>query len=77
MKNINTIKINFKGGIIPPVDLYNILLAAGKSNLGYVRFGLRQQLLLDIEMEDLEFFTTELACWVSGMKLTTKNFQIS
>lgn len=60
MKNINTIKINFKGGIIPHVDLYNILLAAGKSGLIYVRFGLRQQLLLDIVMEELDYFTAEL-----------------
>jgi hypothetical protein len=60
MKNINTIKVNFKGGIIPHVDLYNILLAAGKSGLVYVRFGLRQQLLLDLEIGDLDNFTAEL-----------------
>ena len=33
MKNINTIKVNFKGGIISPAELYNILLAAAKSGL--------------------------------------------
>lgn len=60
MKNINTIKVNFKGGIIPHADLYNILLAAGKSGLRYVRFGLRQQLLLDIEIEELDNLTAEL-----------------
>ena len=51
MKNINTIKVNFKGGIISPNDLYNILLAVGKSGLLYVRFGLRQQLLFDVEID--------------------------
>ena len=60
MKNINTIKVNFKGGIIPPRDLYNILLAAGKSGMHYARFGLRQQLLLDVEIEELNNMTAEL-----------------
>ncbi len=60
MKNINTIKINFKGGIIPPADLYNILLAAEKSELLYVRFGLRQQLLFDVPIENLDNLTAEL-----------------
>ena len=60
MKNINTIKVNFKGGIISPGDLYNVLLAAGKSGLLYVRFGLRQQLLFDVAIEELKNITTEL-----------------
>lgn len=60
MKNINTIKVNFKGGIIPANDLYNILLAAAKSGLLYVRFGLRQQLLFDVEIEELDNLTGEL-----------------
>ena len=60
MKNINTIKVNFKGGIIPPADLYNILLAAEKSGLLYVRFGLRQQLLFDVSIEELDNLTAEL-----------------
>ena len=60
MKSINTIKVNFKGGIIPPGGLYNILLAAGKSGMNYVRFGLRQQLLFDVEIEELDNFRKEL-----------------
>ncbi|MES1218219.1 MAG: rubredoxin [Bacteroidota bacterium] len=60
MKNINTIKVNFKGGIIPHGDLYNILVAASKFHLHYVRFGLRQQLLFDVEIEDLDGLTAEL-----------------
>ena len=60
MKNINTIKVNFKGGIISPGELYNILVAAAKSGLLYVRFGLRQQLLLDVAIEELENITAEL-----------------
>ncbi|MEO8112575.1 MAG: rubredoxin [Ginsengibacter sp.] len=57
---MNTIKVNFKGGIIPHVDLYNILLAVGKSGLLFVRFGLRQQLLLDVELQQMDDVTTEL-----------------
>jgi len=60
MKNINTIKINFKGGIISPGDLYNILLAADRSGLLYVRFGLRQQLLIDVSIEAVKGLTAEL-----------------
>jgi len=60
MKNVNTIKINFKGGIISPGELYNILLAAEKSELRYVRFGLRQQLYMDVPLEEMQNLKTEL-----------------
>src|SRR5690349_9736437 len=60
MSNIPTIKVNFKGGIIPPEELYNILVAAGKSQLMDVRFGLRQQLLFDVGIEELDNLTAEL-----------------
>ena len=60
MKGVNTIKINFKGGIISPGDLYNILLAAERSGLLYVRFGLRQQLLIDVTIESVKNLTIEL-----------------
>ncbi|MES1218516.1 MAG: rubredoxin [Bacteroidota bacterium] len=60
MKNVNTVKINFKGGIIAPDELYEILLAVEKTGLHYVRFGLRQQLLFDVEIEELDKVTEEL-----------------
>lgn len=60
MKNNNVIKINFKGGLIPPNDLYNILLAASKAGLLFIRFGLRQQVLLDVEIDYLDILTAEL-----------------
>ena len=60
MKNINTIKINFKGGMISPGELYNILLAAAKSGLLHVRFGLRQQLLVDVSIEEVKNLCDEL-----------------
>ncbi|MEO7769195.1 MAG: rubredoxin [Ferruginibacter sp.] len=57
---IKTIFINFPGGIIPPADLFNILLAASKIKVRYVRFGLRQQLLIDMEQYSVHLFTQEL-----------------
>src|SRR5678809_1546351 len=60
MKNINTVKVNFKGGIISPGELYNILLAAERSGLLYVRFGLRQQLLFDVAIVEMKSITDDL-----------------
>ena len=60
MKSVNTIKINFKGGIISPGELYNILLAGEKTGLLYVRFGLRQQLLIDVTIEGTQSLVGEL-----------------
>jgi len=60
MATIATIKINFKGGIISPGDLYNIIVAARKSGVLYVRFGLRQQLLFDVSPEEIKNITAEL-----------------
>jgi rubredoxin len=56
----NIVSINFRGGIISPGDLYNILLAAEKIKVQYVRFGLRQQLLIDLESYSIPDFTEEL-----------------
>jgi hypothetical protein len=46
------IKINFRGGIISPGELYNILVASGKAGITKVSFGLRQQLLLNATLEE-------------------------
>ncbi|MBC7565679.1 MAG: rubredoxin [Pedobacter sp.] len=55
-----TIVINFPGGIISPGNLYNILVAASKARIQYVRFGLRQQLLVDVPSYHMHTFTVEL-----------------
>lgn len=57
---VNTVFINFPGGIIAPGDLHNILLAVKKIKIRDVHFGLRQQLLIDMEHYSLEPFTAEL-----------------
>lgn len=74
MKNINTIKVNYKGGIIPPKDLYNVLVAAAKSGLLYVRFGLRQQLLFDVEIEELDNISAELSTLGVSFEVNTEEF---
>jgi rubredoxin len=52
MRHGATIKINFKGGVISPGELLNILNAVKKAGIGNVSFGLRQQLLIEAGMED-------------------------
>ena len=56
----NTVFINFRGGIISPRKLYDILNAAQKIKVPYIRFGLRQQLLADLESYSIPVFTAEL-----------------
>ncbi len=60
MNGLFTIKINFPGGIISPGDLYNICVAANRTGIYYVNFGLRQQLLMDMSIEMIRPFTQEL-----------------
>jgi rubredoxin len=55
-----TIKINFRGGIISPGDLYNILVAAGKVGIRNISFGLRQQLLMEADAQNFIPLATEL-----------------
>jgi hypothetical protein len=52
----NTVFSNFRGGIISPGDLNDILNAAQKIKVPYVRFGLRQQLLVDLESYSIPGF---------------------
>jgi hypothetical protein len=60
LKNVNTVKVNFKGGIILPRVLYNILIATSRYDILYVRFGLRQQLLFDVAVENVKNLLGEL-----------------
>lgn len=60
MRSVVTIKINFRGGIISPGELYKILVAVSMAGIYDVRFGLRQQLLIDVPDETLEVLTDQL-----------------
>lgn len=61
MPRRSIIKINFRGGIISPGELYNILVAASKAGIYDVSFGLRQQLLIEVDQETVHVLTTELS----------------
>jgi rubredoxin len=52
MRHAFQFKINFKGGIVSPGYLYNLLEGLQKAGLRDVRFGLRQQLLIDAAKKD-------------------------
>ncbi|MBZ4191337.1 rubredoxin [Niabella beijingensis] len=56
-----TIKINFRGGIISPGDLYEILSVAGRAGIGQVRFGLRQQLLISGSKKQITMLADQLS----------------
>jgi len=60
MKMDQTVTINFPGGIIFPGHMRNILVAAAIAKIRYVRFGLRQQLLIDTTSQNISILTTEL-----------------
>lgn len=60
MSTSGTIKINFRGGIVSPGDLYNILVAATRARIRYVSFGLRQQLIMKVPADTCDSFCTEL-----------------
>ncbi|WP_029276040.1 rubredoxin [Pedobacter borealis] len=69
-----TIIINFPGGIISPGNLYNILVAATKARIQYVRFGLRQQLLIDTTTYNIAIFTGEMDKLGIDYEVDTNNF---
>jgi rubredoxin len=52
MKNTVTIKVNFRGGIISPGYLFDVLALAAEAGITQVSFGLRQQLLFEVEQTD-------------------------
>jgi rubredoxin len=60
MRDSFTIKINFRGGIISPGDLYNILVAASRAGVRNVHFGLRQQLLVPVDAVTIDIFLSGL-----------------
>ena len=55
-----SIKINFRGGIISPGDLYNLLVAAGKAKVEAVSFGLRQQLFIEVQADQYMMLAEQL-----------------
>ena len=60
MRHAFQFKINFKGGIVSPGYLYNLLENLEQVGVKQVRFGLRQQLLIDAAKKDYKKIATAL-----------------
>ncbi len=65
MAQTKRITINFKGGIVSPGYLKEVLLIAKEARVSEVRFGLRQQLMMEIPGSKLEAFSA--ACIAKGV----------
>lgn len=65
-----TIYINFTGGIASPGYLKKVLEIAASAKVNHVRFGLRQQLLLDIPVK--QFVTFSNACMENNIEFVRK-----
>jgi rubredoxin len=52
MRHAFRFNINFTGGIISPGSMLNILYALERAGIQEIRFGLRQQLLIDVSLKD-------------------------
>jgi len=74
MISMITIKVNFRGGIISPGELHDILVAARIAGVHHVSFGLRQQLLIEVSMETAEILKEELKNLSVYYELDIDNF---
>jgi hypothetical protein len=54
MRHAFQFKVNFTGGIVSPGYLYQLLQGLQQAGLSQVRFGLRQQLLIDVSGREYE-----------------------
>ena len=58
-KQTHTVSINFTGGIISPGYLQEALKIAATAKVAEVRFGLRQQLLIDVPVKHFKQFSQQ------------------
>lgn len=65
MQKVKTYSISFKGGIVSPGFLADILVAAAKAGVKKVRLGLRQQLLIGVRESSQAAF--EKTCLTRGV----------
>ncbi len=52
--------INFTGGIVSPGTLNEIMSAAKQARVAHVRFGLRQQLIMELPLKYFDQFNALL-----------------
>lgn len=70
MRHAFQFKINFKGGIVSPGYLHNLLESLQQVGVKQVRFGLRQQLLIDAAKKDYKEI-------VRALKITGIDYEIN
>ncbi|MES2828068.1 MAG: rubredoxin [Bacteroidota bacterium] len=70
-----TIFINFSGGIISPGTLLSILIATSKAGITHVRFGLRQQLLIEGPVYRTAILIAELELLGICYEIDQNNYQ--
>ncbi|HEY6955374.1 MAG TPA: rubredoxin [Flavisolibacter sp.] len=56
------VHINFRGGIVSPGYLKEIMQVASDAKVSHVRFGLRQQMILEVPINQIEKFNQSCAC---------------
>lgn len=61
MPSTNAAVINFPGGIISPGHLLQVMEITASAQISDVRFGNRQQLLIDVPSKKFEIFSDECA----------------
>ena len=61
MRRAFQLKVNFTGGIVSPGYLYNLLQGLQEAGLTEVRFGLRQQLLIDVSAKEYDKVSASLS----------------
>lgn len=71
MERSKTYSVNFKGGIVSPGYLKEILSAAAQARVEQVRFGLRQNMLIEIQGKYIAAF--EDACKINGIDTFEKS----
>ncbi|HVI47459.1 MAG TPA: rubredoxin [Chitinophaga sp.] len=68
-KQVHTLQVNFTGGIISPGKLHELLDIVSSMTITYIRFGLRQQLLIDVPDKYMPDFIS--ACSDHQINLST------
>ena len=63
MRDYYSIKINFTGGIISPGSLLNILMAANTAKIRHIRFGSRQQMIMEVYREQFNELNNALTAF--------------
>jgi rubredoxin len=74
MRHAFRFKVNFTGGIISPGSLLNLLNALEAASITELRFGLRQQALIDVSLKDHDKIVAALRAHDIFYEVNSENF---